>query len=78
MHVPAGRRAGLEFVEKLLMRTSLGNIWNSNPAVTMPNQNLVRQGLRREDLFTAVVEHTMTDTAMLADYVLPATTQLEH
>jgi anaerobic selenocysteine-containing dehydrogenase len=53
-------------------------IWNSNPAVTMPNQNLVRQGLGREDLFTVVVEHTMTDTAMLADYVLPATTQLEH
>jgi anaerobic selenocysteine-containing dehydrogenase len=38
----------------------------------------VVQGFAREDLFTVVLEHFMTDTADLADYVLPATTQLEH
>ena len=38
----------------------------------------VAQGFAREDLFTVVLEHFMTDTADHADYVLPATTQLEH
>ena len=36
------------------------------------------KGFQRSDLFTVVLEHFMTDTADLADYVLPATTQLEH
>ena len=36
------------------------------------------EGLRREDLFTVVLEQFMTDTAIHADVVLPATTQLEH
>ena len=36
------------------------------------------RGFAREDLFTVVLEHFMTDTADHADYVLPATTQLEH
>jgi anaerobic selenocysteine-containing dehydrogenase len=53
-------------------------VYNSNPAAIAPNQNLVLEGLRREDLFTVVLEHTMTDTAAHADYVLPATTQVEH
>jgi anaerobic selenocysteine-containing dehydrogenase len=38
----------------------------------------VVQGFAREDLFTVVLEHFQTDTADLADYILPATTQLEH
>ncbi len=53
-------------------------VYNSNPAVIAPNQNLVRKGLERIDLMTVVLEHFITDTARYADYVLPATTQLEH
>jgi anaerobic selenocysteine-containing dehydrogenase len=43
-----------------------------------PQSRQVVAGFAREDLFTVVLEHFMTDTADLADYVLPATTQLEH
>ena len=53
-------------------------IYNSNPVVTSPNANLTRKGLEREDILTIVLEHFMTDTAKYADYVFPATTQLEH
>ncbi len=53
-------------------------VYNSNPAAVAPNQNLVLEGLRREDLFTVVLEQVLTDTALHADIVLPATTFLEH
>ncbi len=53
-------------------------VYNSNPAAIAPEQNLVFEGLAREDLFTVVVEHVLTDTARFADLVLPATTQVEH
>ena len=53
-------------------------VYNCNPAAVAPDQASVLEGLRREDLFTVVLEHFQTDTADYADYVLPATTQLEH
>ncbi len=53
-------------------------VWCSNPAAVAPDQNRVLAGLAREDLFLAVHERFMTDTARFADVVLPATTSLEH
>jgi anaerobic selenocysteine-containing dehydrogenase len=53
-------------------------IQNTNPANVAPEQRLVKRGLMRADLFVAVHEQFMTDTAKLADVVLPATMFLEH
>jgi anaerobic selenocysteine-containing dehydrogenase len=53
-------------------------VYNSNPVAVAPQSPKVVQGFKREDLFTVVLEQFMTDTADHADYVLPATTQLEH
>ncbi len=53
-------------------------VFNSNPGAIAPDHNAVLRGLRREDLFTVVLEHFRTDTCDYADWVLPATTQLEH
>ena len=53
-------------------------VYNSNPAAVAPDRNAVLRGMAREDLFTVVLEHFQTDTADYADFVLPATTQLEH
>jgi anaerobic selenocysteine-containing dehydrogenase len=53
-------------------------VWCSNPAAVAPDQNAVLRGLSREDLFLVVHERFMTDTALHADVVLPATTSLEH
>lgn len=52
-------------------------VYNSNAAVTSPDQARVLKGLEREDLFTVVFEQVMTDTARYADVLLPATTFLE-
>ena len=52
-------------------------VYNCNPVATMPNQNRVIEGLQRDDLFTVVFDQVMTDTALLADVILPATTFLE-
>jgi anaerobic selenocysteine-containing dehydrogenase len=52
-------------------------VYNCNPAVTVPDQRRILKGLEREDLFTVVFEQVMTDTALYADVVLPATTFLE-
>ncbi len=53
-------------------------VYNCNPLITLPDQNRILQGLRRDDLFTVVFDQVMTDTAGYADVVLPATTFLEH
>jgi anaerobic selenocysteine-containing dehydrogenase len=53
-------------------------VYNSNPVAVAPHSGQVVRGFAREDLFTVVLEHFLTDTADHADYVLPATTQLEH
>ena len=52
-------------------------VWNGNPLVTVPNAQLIRKGLEREDLLCVVSEHFMTDTARYADVIFPATTQIE-
>jgi anaerobic selenocysteine-containing dehydrogenase len=70
----------------LLGRTLLGEngspvdllfVYNANPLATIPNQEKVREGLSREDLFTVVFDPVLTDTALYADVLLPATTFLE-
>jgi len=53
-------------------------VYNSNPVAVAPESPKVVRGFQRADLFTVVLEHFLTDSADLADYVLPATTQLEH
>lgn len=53
-------------------------VWNANPVSQAPDSNAVVAGLAREDLFTVVSEHFVTDTARYADLVLPATMGAEH
>ncbi len=53
-------------------------VYNSNPVAIAPDSAKVVTGFAREDLFTVVLEQFQTDTADYADYILPATTQLEH
>jgi anaerobic selenocysteine-containing dehydrogenase len=53
-------------------------VQNTNPVSVCPDQNVVKRGFAREDLFVCVHEQFMTETAQMADVVLPATTFLEH
>jgi anaerobic selenocysteine-containing dehydrogenase len=53
-------------------------VFDANPAASNPDQNGVRAGLAREDLFTVVLEQRLTDTTDFADVVLPVTMQPEH
>ena len=81
---PQGHRAvNMNHVGRALARETTPPIevlfvYNSNPLATLPDQNRVRAGLMREDLFTVVFDQVLTDTARYADVVLPATTFLEH
>lgn len=53
-------------------------IQNTNPMAVAPESALVHQGFMRDDLFVVVHEQMMTETAAMADILLPATTFLEH
>jgi len=52
-------------------------VYNCNPVATLPDQQRVLQGMARDDLFTVVFDQVMSDTAVFADVILPATTFLE-
>jgi anaerobic selenocysteine-containing dehydrogenase len=70
-------RVGAALAEKGQSSVDLLFVYNANPLMTLPEQERVRAGLEREDLFTVVFDPVMTDTARYADVVLPATTFLE-
>ncbi len=75
-HINQNRLASaLEFTENPIKALF---VFNSNPAAVAPDSSRVRKGLARDDLFTVVLEHFQTDSADYADFLLPATTFLEH
>ena len=53
-------------------------VYNGNPVATAPDASRIIWWLKRRDIFTVVIDHFITDTALFADFVLPATTQIEH
>jgi anaerobic selenocysteine-containing dehydrogenase len=53
-------------------------VYNHNPLIVHPDQNTMRRGLARADVFTVVCELSMTDTAAYADLLLPAASDFEH
>jgi anaerobic selenocysteine-containing dehydrogenase len=72
-------RLGPALTGELPLQTPIHSlfVFNSNPMVVASEQGKIERGLAREDLFTVVSEQFLTDTALYADIVLPATTQLE-
>jgi len=81
---PQTRTINIIDVGKLLLDESLDPplkalfIYNHNPLIVHPDQNRLRQGLAREDLFVVGIEVAMTDSMAYADVVLPACTHFEH
>ncbi len=71
-------RLGRHLVERAAPDIRALFVYNANPLMTFPDQERMRAGLAREDIFTVVFDQVMTDTARYADVVLPATTFLEH
>ncbi|MEX1368182.1 MAG: molybdopterin-dependent oxidoreductase, partial [Nannocystaceae bacterium] len=80
--IPATRTINLNQVGRALTEAEppvhVAFSYNCNPLATLPDQERVRRGLSRPELFTVVFEQVMTDTARYADVLLPATTFLEH
>ena len=80
---PSTREVNMNRVGEALVRrgkpgdVELLFVYNCNALATLPNQELVERGLRREDLFTVVFDPILTDTARYADVILPAATFLE-
>jgi anaerobic selenocysteine-containing dehydrogenase len=81
---PGTRTVNILDVGKFLLDESLNPplqalfIYNHNPLIVHPDQNRMKQGLRREDLFVVGIEVAMTDSMAYADVVLPACTHFEH
>jgi anaerobic selenocysteine-containing dehydrogenase len=81
---PQTRTINIIDVGKLLLDESLDPplkalfVYNHNPLIVHPDQNRLRQGLAREDLFVVGIEVAMTDSMAYADIVLPACTHFEH
>src|SRR5437667_6573678 len=70
------RSRGVPVHAQYPQRSPVSDTPTRNPATIAPNQNLVSQGLKREDLLTVVIEHFKTDTARYADFIVPSTTQV--
>ena len=80
--VPSSTRAvSMNHLGRALTDETLGIhalfVWNGNPVVSVPNAAETRRGREREDLVTVVSEQVITDTALYADVVFPATTEVE-
>lgn len=83
--VPPGTRTiNILDVGQLLLDQSLSPpiqglfIYNHNPLIVHPDQNRLKQGFKREDLFVVGIEVAMTDSMAYADVILPACTHFEH
>ena len=81
---PGTRTLNMSEIGRVLNDATLGPpvkaifVYNSNPVAVAPDQESVRRGFAREDLFVVVHDLFRTDSVDFADIVLPATTTLEH
>jgi anaerobic selenocysteine-containing dehydrogenase len=83
MHAPPARTINMSRLGEALIETddppvAALVVFDANPAASNPDHTRVHAGLARDDLFTVVLEQRLTDTALYADIVLPATMQPEH